>query len=211
MENKKPQKVRTIADIEKELAEARQKAVDEANKKRQNYESIRETTVKGLCSKALELSKSIKSFKNEAFNDMNTLAEILREYSERHASGKGNFRIQFGDFRVNYKKQGKPTFDERSHIAEGFIKDFIASKFQEDPDTFDLINSLLERKNGEFDINLIQKLYKMESRFDNENWKKGIELMKESYSYEFSKDYITFEEKNSNGEWVNIPLNFSSI
>jgi len=84
-------------------------------------------------------------------------------------------------------------------------------KFENDVDTKDLVMSLLERKKGELDINLVQKLYAMEDRFQDENWKRGIELLKESYSFSHSKDYIGFEVKNDKGEWLPINLQFSNI
>ncbi|MFK7033165.1 DUF3164 family protein [Flavobacterium oreochromis] len=202
---------RSAAELRKELKEAEIFERKEAETRRLNYESIKNATVSELCNKALELSKSIASFKKESFDEMNALHEILKDYSQRHANGLGNFRVKYGNFRVNYKKQGRPTFDEKSTEAEGFIKDFVTSKFENDDDVKDLIISLLERKNGEFDINLIQKLYKMEDRFDDVNWKKGIKLMKESYSYEFSKDYVTFEQKGKEGKWEQILLSFSNI
>ena len=50
----------------------------------------------------------------------------------------------------------------------------------------------------------------MEDRFQDLNWKRGIELLKESYSRSHSKDYIGFEQK-SEGEWLLINLQFSNI
>ena len=69
--------------------------------------------------------------------------------------------------------------------------------------------SLLERKKGDLDIQLVQKLYSMEDRFDDENWREGIRLLKESYSYNHSKDYLSFFKKGNNNEWEGINLNFS--
>ena len=142
---------------------------------------------------------------------MQTMYQLLQEYSSRHADGKGNFRIEVDNLRISYKRQGKPTFDEKADQAEKHIIDFVNTKFANDPDTKDLIMSLLERKKGDLDINLIQKLYAMEDRFTDESWKKGIELLKESYHYSHSKDYIGFEERDAKGEWQTINLQFSSL
>ncbi len=175
------------------------------------YEALREQTIVSLCDKAITISKLLKDFKDSAFEDMKALYEMLKEYSSRHADGKGNFRVESGDHRITYKRQGKASFDERSHQAERHIIDFVNSHFDNDVDTKDLVMSLLERKKGELDINLVQKLYAMEDRFKDANWKRGIELLKESYSYVFSKDYIGFEKRNENGEWEVINLQFSNI
>lgn len=180
------------------------------NKKR-DYEDLRNSTIVELCSEAMELNNDLKSFKKKSFDSMQTIWEMLKEYSSRHADGKGTFTIEFEDLRISYKRQGKATFDERSHQAEKHIIDFVNAKFDNDKDTRDLIMSLMERKKGELDIYLVQKLYAMEDRFDDQNWKKGIELLKESYQYAHSKDYIKFEQRDEKGQWNSINLQFSNI
>lgn len=182
-----------------------------ADEQRQAYEEMKTDTVISLCTIAKSFSEDLKNFKSNAFESMQTMYAMLQEYSSRHADGKGNFRLEVGDFRVSYRRQGRATFDEKADQAERHIIDFVNNKFSEDEDTKDLIMSLLERKKGELDVNLIQKLYAMESRFDDEHWRKGIALLKESYQYSHSKDYILFEERNANGDWQTINLQFSNL
>lgn len=176
---------------------------------RKTYEKLKEETIDEFAPIAEDLGLQLLRFKDKAFSQLGALYELLQEYSNRHKDGKGNFQIENGNFRIMFKKQGKGTFDERSHQAEKHIIDFVNSKFKEDQDTRDLIMSLLERKKGDLDIQLVQKLYSMEDRFDDENWKEGIRLLKESYSYNHSKDYISFFKKGRNNQWEGINLNFS--
>lgn len=201
----------TVAELKEKLRKAQEAEAAEKQKKRKEYEELKSEVIQNLCAQAKGLQHQLRMFKIEAFNDMQTIYELLKDYSSRHADGKGNFRIEYDNFRISYKRQGKPSFDERSHQAEKHIIDFVNSKFQEDQDTRDLVMSLLERKKGELDINLVQKLYAMEDRFQDDNWKRGIELLKESYSFSHSKDYISFEEKNDKGEWLPINLQFSNL
>lgn len=201
----------TVAELKKQLAQAEAQEREAKNIQRQSYEELKNEVVEELCNGALDLTDQLKNFKTAAFGNMQTLYTMLQEYSSRHADGKGNFRVEYGDKRVSYKRQGKPTFDERSHQAEKHIIDFVNSKFKDDEDTRDLVMSLLERKKGELDVNLVQKLYQMEDRFQDENWKRGIELLKESYSFSHSKDYIGFEVRNEQGEWLPINLQFSNV
>lgn len=212
-EEKKPIDLSQLSPEELQAELDRRNADIIAGKQRQRkaYEDLKEQTIISLCTGAITINETLKAFKLKAFEDMQTIYEMLKEYSSRHADGKGNFRIEHGNYRVSYKRQGKPTFDERSHQAEKHIIDFVNSKFKNDVDTKDLVMSLLERKKGELDINLVQKLYAMEDRFQDENWKRGIELLKESYSFSHSKDYIGFEVKNDKGEWLPINLQFSNI
>lgn len=199
------------AEFEAEMQRRNLAKVEQQEKARNDYEGLKKDVVVNLCNKAIRVNKILKWFKNQSFSDMQTLYEMLKEYSNRHKDGKGNFQVEHENFRVSYKRQGKPHFDERSHQAEKHIIDFVNTKFENDVDTKDLVMSLLERKKGELDINLVQKLYAMENRFQDENWKRGIELLKESYSYSHSKDYIGFETKNEKGEWQTINLQFSNI
>lgn len=205
------EKKKTVAELERELAEARQAEQAQKEEQRKQYEEIKAQTVVELCTSAMNLNVFLSDFKKLAFNSLQTLYAMLQEYSSRHADGKGNFRLEHENYRVSYKRQGKATFDERSIQAEKHIIDFVNGKFQEDIDTRDLIMSLLERKKGELDINLVQKLYAMENRFNDDNWKRGIELLKESYKYSHSKDYVSFEIRGENGEWNPINLQFSNI
>ncbi|WP_281322171.1 DUF3164 family protein [Flavobacterium aestivum] len=209
MSEQKPKK--TVSELEAELKVARESERIEKEGQRIAYESLKAETVIQLVSKADRINLMLAGFKKDSFNNMQTIYSLLQEYSSRHADGKGNFRIEHENMRVNYKRQGKATFDERSHQAEKHIIDFVNSKFSDDPDTRDLIMSLLERKKDELDIQLVQKLYAMENRFDDNNWKRGIELLKESYHYSHSKDYITFEKRDENGQWNLINLQFSNI
>lgn len=201
----------TAEELKQELDKRNEFATKQKEANKEAYELLKRQTIFNLCTKAEELSELIKGFKEDAFSDMQTVYELLKEYSSRHADGKGNFKIEYQNYRVLYKRQGKGIFDERSQQAEKHIIDFVNSKFEKDEDTRDLIMSLLERKKGELDINLVQKLYAMENRFQDESWKLGIELLKESYSYSHSKDYIAFEQRDSRGQWNGINLQFSSL
>lgn len=195
--------------LEAALAQKKEAERLEREEKRKTYESLKGETIDELSPIAEDLSLQLQRFKDKTFAQLGTLYELLQDYSNRHKDGKGNFQIENQDFKILFKRQGKGTFDERSHQAEKHIIDFVNSKFENDIDTKDLIMSLLERKKGDLDIQLVQKLYSMEDRFDDENWREGIRLLKESYSYNHSKDYVSFFKKGRNNEWEGINLNFS--
>lgn len=199
----------TTAELEAELNKRHQNEATEREKKRNEYESLKDNVINDLAPYAKQLSDNLAKFKEKAFSDLGSLYDLLKDYSKRHQDGKGNFKIENEEYRIQFKRQGKGTFDERSHQAEKHIVDFLSSKYEGDQDTKDLIMSLLERKNGALDILLVQKLYSMEDRFDDDNWREGIKLLKESYSFNLSKDYVSFFSKNENNEWQSINLNFS--
>ena len=197
--------------LEVALNEKRAAQALETLEKRNSYEALKLSTITELSKDAKLLSGQLLQFKDKAFSAMQTLYKMLQEYSKRHADGKGNFQLEVGTLRMNYRRQENGFFDERSVQAEKHIIDFVTEKFKDDADTKDLIMSLLERKKGTLDIKLVQKLYAMEDRFTAPNWIDGIKLLKESWTMSDSKDYITFEEKDGANKWQAINLNFSSI
>ncbi len=198
-------------ELEAALAQKRESERLTRENQRKSYESLKIETIQDLAPMADELSLSLMRFRDKAFTQLGTLYSLLQDYSKRHQDGKGNFKIENNDFRILFKRQGKGTFDERSEQAEKHIIDFLNTRYNGDLDTKDLILSLMERKKGDLDINMIQKLYNMEDRFDDENWREGIRLLKESYSFKHSKDYISFFKKGRNNQWEGINLNFSNI
>ncbi|AZA84773.1 hypothetical protein C1637_18500 [Chryseobacterium lactis] len=202
-------KIISLEELEAELNNRKQQEAQKREEKRNQYESLKKSVINDLAPVADKLSSDIQTFKTKAFSEIGSLFDLLKDYSKRHQDGKGNFKVEDENFKIQFKRQGKGTFDERSHQAERHIIDFLTSKYEGDLDTKDLIMSLLERKNGALDILLVQKLYSMEDRFDDENWKDGIRLLKESYKFSLSKDYISFFKKDENNEWIGINLNFS--
>ncbi|MPS73980.1 MAG: DUF3164 family protein [Chryseobacterium sp.] len=196
-------------ELEKALETKKEAERVAREEKRQTYESLKYETIEELTPIAIEISLSLERFRDKAFTQLGTLYELLQDYSQRHKDGKGSFTIENEDYKIRFKRQGKGSFDERSVQAEKHIVDFINNRFGGDEDTKDLIMLALERRNGALDINQVQKLYSMEDRFNDENWKEGIKLLKESYSYNHSKDYINFSKKGRKNEWQSINLNFS--
>lgn len=202
----------TDEQLENLLKQRQAKKASELNEKRASYESLKETTLADLCQRAIGISSELAYFKAKAFGDMQALYALLQEYSARHSDGEGNFSIESadGNFKIEYSRQGRGGFDERSVQAEKHIIDFVNKQFAGDPTTRKLIMSLLERKKGALDINLVQKLYSMENDYQDENWQHGIRLLKESWNDSESKDYIRFKRKVKT-EWKLINLNFASI
>lgn len=202
-----------LSDEDFQVEMKRREAIKQEKKQaqKQAYLDLKDETIVCLSKDALMLHNRLKEFKNTAFEAMQAYHELLLEYSGREADEKKSFKIENETFKILYQRQGKGTFDERADQAEKHIIDFVNKHFQSDKDTQDFIFTLLERNKGELDINSVQKLYAMEDRFEDENWKKGISLLKESYTYSHSKDYIRFQEKDEKGVWQTINLQFSSI
>lgn len=201
----------SVEELEALLAERKQQQREIERREREAYEALRADTVITLVETAKHLNDMLKDFKKQSFEMLGTMAETVQQYARRSEIDKGNFTLEFENYKVAFRRQDKGVFDERADQAEKHIIDFVNVHYSGDAETRDLIMSLLERKEGQLDINLVQRLYKYEDKFDNENWRLGIKLLKESYQLSHSKDYVRFYERDDNGQWQNISLQFSAV
>lgn len=191
------------------------KKVDEQRQeqeKRASYEHLRQETIVSLCTGALDLQKLIIDFKRKALNEMDSFYELLQEYSARHKDGKGNFTLDYDIYRIKYRNRVIMKFDERAIEAKKHIIDFIDKRWEGDEETRRLIKTLLDDKStGELNARDVNRLYTMENSFEDENWRTGIKLLKESYKESETKSYIQFSQKDNNGEYKTIVLNFPTL
>lgn len=199
-------------ELKELLAQREQEEREQKMKAREDYEALKEQTILTLSAEAIGLASMLKDFNAKAFEELEAIYQLLCTYSKRHEDGKGNFTIESKDgaLRIIFTRQELGYFDERSGQAEKHIIDFVNSEFNGQDDVKNLILTLLERKKGHLDIKMVQKLYAMEDNFDNDNWREGIRLLKESWTPSGSKPYIKFHIKLNN-QWQAVNLNFSSI
>jgi hypothetical protein len=181
--------------------------------KRKQYEELREGIVKEMVTEAADLSNILKDFKTKVFSNLDTMYKLLQEHSQRHADGKGSFSMETadGNFQVSFKRQDNTKFDERASQAEKHILDFITSQFGDDSATSKLVRRLLERKKGQLEKDEVLKLISMKDDFDNENWRRGIELLQESIVPGETRYYAQFKVKGDDGEWLPIVLDFAKL
>ena len=103
------------AALIKQAQELEQK---ERTEKREAYEAVKADAVITLVNISKDINEQLTNFKAHAFETMETLGDLLKEYSGRYAEGKGNFKVEYGDYKIEYNKQGKGSYDERSSEAE---------------------------------------------------------------------------------------------
>jgi len=196
--------------IVKQRATEKQKALAA---KREDYERFREHIVVSAVNGALQMQDILTVGHSDMISDMLTFREMMQEFGDLRKNSLGGFTLKSNDdtMKVSLKIRNIGEFDERADIAEGHIKDFFERTLkQADPNSFDMLMSLLERKKGKLEYSRVMKILKYEDRYEDEGWKKGCELLKDSYKNVDTKPYLEFEKKDENGVWQPINLNFSS-
>lgn len=206
----------SIRELEKVLNERKTKENAEREARRNEYEIEKTELINTLGITALTTANALKVFKDDAMNNVRHFRTKLLEYGQlrKGEANKGNFEIKNDDFKITFSSQVRKCFDERSELAEEKLKNFLGSFVKKrDKDLHDLVLSLLERnpKTGDLDISNIQRLYKLEDRFDNDDWREAIRLFKESYNPEGTAYYLRFFKRDEDNAWKLINLNFSSL
>lgn len=201
-------------ELEQFLAERKRKENERKAAERKAYEEIREDLINDLHAGAEKVQSLLTEFKKVAFSGLADFYELLCSQTNRSEESKGNFKIVSADGlrKIEFNRNDAGYFDERADMGEKHIIEFVSEKFANDEDTKALVLNLLERKKGKLDIKLVQRLYKMEDRFDDHNWKTGIQLLKESWQIGDAKFYVNFYKKDESGEaWQHIALNLANV
>ncbi|MFT4062555.1 MAG: DUF3164 family protein [Edaphocola sp.] len=206
---------KTIEQLRQELAEAEAAEKKERAAKRAHYEAGRDDLINELAGEAYKIAAWLMQLKTDAVTRLNEHRERMLEYGDlrRGAQNKGSFELKNDQWKVQFSSQTVKRFDERAYIAEKKVNEFLKSFLRKkDKGTYELITGLLKRdeETGQFDIDMINRLYKYEDSFDDPNWQEGIKLFKEAYSPTGTAQYVRFYQKNEEtGAWENLVLDFA--
>ena len=190
----------------KEEAELKQKA--ELDKYHANIDKCIAKAVK-KAQRASDILKTTKSEVYDLFKDaIEKKEEILKVKSERRSNtftnSEGTARVELG-FRVN------DNYDDTVNEGLEIVNQYIDSLVKDD-DTKKLvgmIRALLNDrwKNGQLKAENVLRLRKEADNSDNEEFKRGVKIICDSYKPVRTKDYIRVEVKDENGAWTVVPLN----
>ncbi|WP_027394201.1 DUF3164 family protein [Aquimarina latercula] len=196
-----------------EKAETKEKAAQQ--RKRKAYEEKRHEKVITLIKEAQELQEVLKQFKEKVQLEMDSQATDLAEYGGIRSNSKGGFQIKSKDdlYRIRRTRDTQPTWDERSNKAVELLKDFLHDTVKKRAEKeFNVMMAFLEKNQaGDLEYQKVMTLLSCEDNYNDPRWKEGLRLLKESYQVVLRGFGYYFDQKNSEGKWESILLNFSSI
>lgn len=188
--------------------EAEEKQKVEMDKYLKNVDKLIDRAVKKV-QKASDVLRTTKTDVYDLFKDaIAKKEELLKVKSERRSNTftntEGTARIELG-YRVN------DNYNDTVNEGLQIVNDYIDS-LAKDEDTKTLVGmlrALLNDKwqNGQLKAENVLRLRKEADRIDNEDFKRGVKIICDSYAPIRSKDYIRVEVKNEAGAWTTIPLN----
>lgn len=186
---------------------------EKADQERVAYEVMRHELVEKLASQAISLERVMSNFHAEASKEMDAFYDLMKTYGDVRGNSKGGFSIENRDdtYRVRRSFRQLGDFDEKADMAEELIRSFFERTLKSsDPNAFEMLMDLLERKKGKMEYSRVLKILSFRDRYSDPDWLKACDLLAESYKNTGSKHYLEFEVK-VDGEWRRVNTNLSSL
>lgn len=194
----------------KEKQERELKA-QKAKEDRDAYRALAASVVDEAFPRLKELSEKLSAEKQITYNSFSAVIDTKNEVvglsspgqrSHSFLSSDGRCRIILG----HYRRDG---WDDTVEVGIAKVKEYITSLAGDEKtrELVEIILDLLSRdKQGNLQADKVLLLEKYTETIDNENFREGVTIIKESFRPVRTKDFIRAQEKTGMGKWVDIPL-----
>ncbi len=174
-------------------------------------EIVREKVVNKAIKQAVKVSESLIKFNEEVVQLVDDYLEMVAEQYGEHWQGAASITNFNQTERIDIKISKLIDFNEHFAIAEKKIFSYIEDLTENlSGDIVSIIKVAFSRnKKGFIDPKKILELKKLNIK--NKVWKEAMELIDKSIYIKATNRYINFWIKNKQGDWENIPLNFSKL
>lgn len=200
-----------LAQLNADVNESRQA-------KRDAYEGLRAEFMHRVEEFLVNVTADVKGFKQWLEKESEGFISVMRDYGQLKNADQRNYTITDGDFRLQVASNSVKGFDERADMAAerlvAYLKNYMqkSEKGQEDP-MYQLAMTLLERnQRGDLDYKSISKLYELEDRFGDQEYKDIMTLFKESNVVQKTAvNYYFFRRHKETGVWMRIEPSFCRL
>lgn len=200
------------------LAQLNADANESRQAKRDAYEGLRAEFMHRVEEFLVNVTADVKGFKQWLEKESEGFISVMRDYGQIKNVDQRNYTITDGDFRLQVASNSVKGFDERADMAAerlvAYLKNYMqkSEKGQEDP-MYQLAMTLLERnQRGDLDYKSISKLYELEDKFGDQEYKDIMMLFKESNVVQKTAvNYYFFRRHKETGVWMRIEPSFCRL
>lgn len=174
----------------------------------------RSDLVESLIGSAQMLQKQMRIFKEQAFSDVAAFIQLSAEqYGALLGGNKGNVTLfSFdGKYKIVRQSQDSIRFDERLQAAKALIDECIQSWSADSNDNLKaLINDAFQvDREGKISTGRVLGLRRL--NIQDEKWQLAMQAISDSIIITDSKNYIRFYERDNDGKYQAISLDFANI
>ena len=200
------------------LAQLNADANESRQAKRDAYDGLRAEFMHRVEEFLVNVTADVKGFKQWLEKESEGFISVMRDYGQLKNADQRNYTITDGDFRLQVASNSVKGFDERADMAAErlvtYLKNYMqkSEKGQEDP-MYQLAMTLLERnQRGDLDYKSISKLYELEDKFGDQEYKDIMMLFKESNVVQKTAvNYYFFRRHKETGVWMRIEPSFCRL
>ncbi|MCW9462368.1 DUF3164 family protein [Klebsiella michiganensis] len=176
---------------------------------------VRDTLVGEIVTKAIELNKLMKEFKESSFGDIGAFVDLsANEYGVKLGGKKGNVTLYSFDGRylIQRAMADRIAFDERLQAAKELIDQCLADWTEgARPELKILINRAFSTdKSGAVSTGAVLALRRYE--IDDQRWHRAMEAIGESLQVIATSSYIRIYERiGDTDQYMPIALNMATV
>ena len=190
-------------------AEEVQQAKEKAD--RDAYRALSRETVDRVFPVLLYLSEQIKESKGGVYDDFRDLLETKASIMGMETTGQRShsFLSSDGTKRIILGYYVRDGWDDTAEDGVELVKQYVRNLVQDakTQEAVDIIMELLARDGkGNLKLENILKLEQTAMKYDADDLKKGVTIIKEAYRPERTKNFIRAQKKNEQGKWIDVPL-----
>ncbi len=174
----------------------------------------RDEFVRELIDKARRMSAEVKQFKQQLAGDMEAFqAMSLEKYDVKTGGERGNLTLfsYDGKYQVVRAVQERINFDERLQAAKALVDECLREWSKDaGPELRTIVESAFQvDKKGQINTGRILGLRKL--NITNPVWKKAMQAIGEAVTVVGSSTYYRLYERDRQGKYQQIPLDFSAV
>lgn len=180
-------------------------------------DKTRDKMVCKIIDAAMELSNELDMFKNWAYSECDDLhRDNLRKNGVDVGDGESRkpqgYTMYSYDkkFRVEMNVSNKITFNDNISIAQECIQDYLDVATQDaNEEIRQIVRNAFTTSRNQLDKAKVLSLFQYQ--ITHPSWLQAIELIKASIEVSDSRRYMRFSVRDSEGVYIPIQLNFSSL
>lgn len=180
----------------------------------QEVDLLRDEFVLKAVSAAKEMSENLDTFKVELAGDMAAFLDLSAEqYGVKLGGAKGNIQLKSfdGKYMVERSIDERIEFDERLQTAKVLVDKCLRewTKFSPSEVQALIADAFQVDKKGKINTRRVLGLRKL--KIEHPEWQQAMQAIGDAITVTDSCEYHRFYERDGNGKYQQINLNFASI
>lgn len=175
---------------------------------------LRDETVIDMVQKAIALQLQLKDVKTKIFNQFEDFIHVsAQDYDTKIGGEKGNTTLYSfdGKYKIQFAIQDNLVFDERLQVAKALVDECLHEWTADSNDNIKAIINNAFQVDKEGKINTRRVLGLRSLNIDDDKWKKAMQAIADATQVISSKEYIRFYQRDDDGKYQAISLDFANI